>query len=307
MNTELCKAHYTKLKCESKLKCIDYFICVNNPCVILQQNCYSSNWDLFELRRDLDMSKKSKIYVVVLIWAAALLQLFINSAINREEKMVEQVISEGVNNLMESTVKAYAYYGDQELSQNAKEQIVKNLASELGVTSGYEINTRVEGENSTTVLTKLGKQGNTEIKVISLVETDKYNQKVNENYIMVEIELKGSAGSSAYTYKEKLEEMYQNLGMEPNTNVYLCNQKPGELSEAEIKAETENFLETMDATLLENVEFDGVTTVYGYSSNINEFVYQGDERVNVNIAFTYDAEQDVTYIHRAVPFIDRSF
>ena len=253
------------------------------------------------------MSKKSKIYVVVLIWAAALLQLFINSAINREEKMVEQVISEGVNNLMESTVKAYAFYGDQELSQNAKEQIVKNLASELGVTSGYEINTRVEGENSTTVLTKLGKQGNTEIKVISLIETDKYNQKVNENYIMVEIELKGSAGSSAYTYKEKLEEMYQSLGMEPNTNVYLCNQKPGELSEAEIKAETENFLETMDATLVENVEFDGVTTVYGYSSNINEFVYQGDERVNVNIAFTYDAEQDVTYIHRAVPFIDRSF
>ena len=67
------------------------------------------------------MNKKSKIYVLVLIWAAALLQLFINSSINREENMVEQVISYGTDNLYESTVKAYAYYGNEVISTDKKD------------------------------------------------------------------------------------------------------------------------------------------------------------------------------------------
>lgn len=253
------------------------------------------------------MSKKSKIYVVVLIWAAALLQLFINSAINREVKMVEQVMSEGVDNLMEGAVKAYSFYGNQELTENTKEIIVKNLASELGVTAGYEIKHRREGENTTTVLSKKGQQGDTEIKVISLTEYDEYGQKTMENYIMTEIILKGSNGSAAYTYKELLDELYQGLGMKPNTNIYLLSQYPGKLTDSEIKSEIDEFLETMDAVKVETVEFDGVTTVYGYSNGINEYVFQGDKRVNVNIAFIYDEEQDVTYIHRAIPFIDKSF
>lgn len=253
------------------------------------------------------MSKKSRIYVIVLIWAAALLQLFINSAINREEKMVEQVMSQGVDNLMEGSVKAYSYYGKQVLSPEAKELIAKNIAAELGVTGGYEISHRSEGEGNTTVLSKCGQQGDTKIKVISLVEEDEYGQKLMENYIMVEIVLKGSNGSAAYTYKEIVDDLYEGLGMEPNTNIYLLSQYPGELTESEIDRETKDFLEIMDAVEVETVEFEGVTTIYGYSNGIEEYVYQGDNRVNVNIAFSYDEEQDVTYIHRAVPFIDRSF
>lgn len=253
------------------------------------------------------MSKKSGIYVVVLIWAAAILQLFINSAINREEKMVEQVMSEGVDNLLEGSVKAYSYYGCRELSPEAKDLMVKNIANSLGVTGGYEITHRGEGDNTTTVLSKKGKQGDTEIKVISLAGEDKYGQSKTENYIMVEIVLKGINGSAVYSYKEEIEDLYKNLGMNPDTNIYLLSQYPGKLSEAEKDAETRNFFETMDGVEVERVEFDGVTTVYGYSNGVDEYVYQDDSMVNINIAFTYDEEQDVTYIHRAVPFIDRSF
>ncbi|MBQ8412585.1 MAG: YwmB family TATA-box binding protein [Lachnospiraceae bacterium] len=253
------------------------------------------------------MNKKTRIYIIVLIWAAAMLQLFINSAINREEKMIEQAMSESVSNIIESVVKAYSYYGNQEITQQGRELIVKNLANELGITSGYEIVTRKDGENITTALEKKGAYGDTSVKVISLCERDAHNQKIIENYIMVEICLKGSAASSAETYKEKLENMYTGLGMKPNTNVYLCSQRPGQLTEGEIQSETSAFLEEMDAISVERVEFDGVISIYGYSNGINEFVYQQNERVNVNIAFTYDEENDVTYIHRAIPFIDRSF
>lgn len=39
----------------------------------------------------------------------------------------------------------------------------------------------------------------------------------------------------------------------------------------------------------------------------SEYVYQNDYKVNVNIAFTYDEAEDITYIHRGLPFIDKSF
>lgn len=253
------------------------------------------------------MNRKSKIYLLVLIWAAIILQLFINASINRESKMVEHVMSQGVDNLMEGTVKAYAYYGDEELSQSSKELIVKNLADELSIVSGYEISHKEDGDNETTTLTKKGAQADTTIKVITLASTDEYGEKTYENYILTELTLKGSAGSAADEYKEIISDIYKELGMEANTNVYMCSQVKGQLSDNEIKQETEAFLDNMDANEIETAKFDGVTCVYGYCRNIDEYVYQGNNRVNVNIAFSYDAEQDVTYIHRAVPFVDKSF
>lgn len=253
------------------------------------------------------MNKKSKIYVLVLIWAAILLQLFINASINRESKMVEQAMSEGGDNIMEGRVKAYSYYSCDELSDGAREMIVKNVAKEIELVSGYEITHKNEGSNKVTTLTKLGQQANTTIKVISLKNTDEYGQSITENYILTELTLIGSNATAIDDYKEKLTEIYESLGMEVSTNVYIMSQVKGQLSESEMKQETEEFLDNMDAKEIETIKFDDVTCVYGYCRNIDEYVYQNKNRVNVNIAFSYDEEQDVTYVHRAVPFVDKSF
>jgi len=253
------------------------------------------------------MKTKTKIYMLVLIWGAVILQLYVGSAVSREEKLVEQVMSEGTDNIVTSTVKAYAFYDDGELSEDARVLIARNLAMELGVTSGYEIDTRYDGNNATTELFKCGKYGDTEVKVITIANTKDNGEVVYENYIMMEIELKGAAGSNAYAYVEQLEDIYKELGMVANTNIYMCSQVPGEMTSKEMEAEAADFLDSMGATQIEEVGFDGIKMIYGYGSNIGEYVYHGDEKVNVNIAFTYDQEQDVTYIHRAIPFIDKSF
>lgn len=253
------------------------------------------------------MNTKSKIYVVVLIWAAALLQLFINASVNREEKLVEQAMSMGVENLTESRVKAYAFYGNQTLTPQKKELMTTKLASSLGIVSGYEITHKQDGENETTKLCKRGAKGDTEIKVITLAVTDEYGQTSAENYIMIEIALKQDAGTAAYEYKEKLIDLYMGLGMKANTNIYLCSQIKGKLAQSEVDAQVAAFMEEMDANQVQRDTFDDVICVYGYSRNIDEFVYQNMNRVNVNIAFSYDAEEDITYVHRAVPFVDRSF
>lgn len=253
------------------------------------------------------MSKKNRIYVLVLIWAAAILQLFINSAIVREEKMVEEAMSSNLDNIMEGCVTAYAYYGRQNISDEGKEIIVKRFGEKLGITGGYSIENRSSEGNRVTCLTKKGEYADTTIKVITLTKQDKYNQEIIENYIMTEISLKGPKGSEAYVFKEKLDTLYEELGMEADSGLYLLSQRPGEMTIGEIEAEKDKFLSSTDAVLVDSVEFDNVYSFYGYSNGIGEFAYQGEKKVNVNIAFTYDEEQDVTYIHRGIPFIDRSF
>lgn len=253
------------------------------------------------------MNRKSKIYVLVLIWGAALLQLFINASINREKNMVEQVISYGTDDLCESTVKAYAYYGNEPITTEKKEAIVKYLAEEISLEAGYEIHSKETEESSITTLEKKGAQADTTIKVVTLTGKDDYGQNLQENYIMTEILLKGAAGSTAYSYKDTLDTLYKDLGMTPTTNIYMCSQIKGELTEQEAKNIITEFLESVDANETERISLDKTLCVYGYSKNIDEFVYQNNEKVNVNIAFSYDSNEDITYIHRGIPFIDKSF
>lgn len=253
------------------------------------------------------MNKKSKIYLVVLIWAAALLQLVINNSINREKKLVEQAMSQGVENLMEGATKAYAYYGNQELSDKVKEEMVKSLGKKLGVTSGYEIKHDDVKDGRTTTFTKIGQNGDTTIKVISLNVQDEYNQTAVENYVMVELKLKGIAAKATSNYCDNLREIYGDLGMNPTTNMYLCSQEKGQLLRSEMEQMVDEFLSSTNAKTVEAVEFDNNYLVYGYSKNIDEYVFQDEEKVNVNIAFQYDSVDDVTYIHMGIPFVDRSF
>ena len=257
----------------------------------------------------MNMNRKTKIYVLVLIWAAILLQLFINSSIDREKKMVEQVMSEDISNLTEGTVKAYAYYGSEALTDAVRESMVQKLAKELGITSGYGVISKIDetANSEITTLSKYGEQADTVIKVITLHTKDKYDQESIEDYVMVEINLKGSNGTAAYTYKKKLADIYEILGMNANTNIYLLSQEKGKLLDEEINDYINRFLEETNATEIDRTEFDNVICIYGYSRDIDEFVYQNNKRVNVNIAFSYDGKEDITYIHRAVPFVDKSF
>jgi hypothetical protein len=98
--------------------------------------------------------------------------------------------------------------------------------------------------------------------------------------------------------------------VEATTNLYLVSQRKGELDGEEKQVLIDEFLESLDAGLVLSIGSDdgveGTTLVYGYSKSIDEYVWQNDEKVNVNIAITYDETEDVTYIHRGIPFVDKS-
>lgn len=253
------------------------------------------------------MNTKKKLYIVVLIWAAVALQIFITKRIDRESQMVTQVMSDGVENVTAAEVKFYAHYGDEPMTGAAREKILQRVGEKLGIVSGYDIIAGIEGENISTTFLKKGENGDTTIRLISMEQTNADGSTTQENYLMTEIALKNQSTENIYRCKEQLDQIYADLGLSGSSNLYLCSQEKGRMTEDEMKKATADFFETMHAKKRNEIELQDTLCIYGYSDNIPEYVYQNDHKVNVNIAFTYDEAEDITYIHRGLPFIDKSF
>lgn len=250
---------------------------------------------------------KKKLYIVVLIWAAVALQIFITKRIDRESQMVTQVMSDGVENVTAAEVKFYAHYGDAPMTGAAREKILQRVGEKLGIVSGYDIIAGIEGENISTTFVKKGENGDTTIRLISMEQTNADGSTTQENYLMTEIALKNQSTENIYRCKEQLDQIYADLGLSGSSNLYLCSQEKGRMTEDEMKKATADFFETMHAKKRNEIELQDTLCIYGYSDNVPNYVYQNDHKVNVNIAFTYDEAEDITYIHRGLPFIDKSF
>lgn len=253
------------------------------------------------------MNRRTKIYIFAVISAAIILQIFINNSVNREKKMVEQVMSDELSTVCEGNVSAYAFYGNEELKPSVKELMVRKLARRIGVYTDYSISHKNDGYNETTILKKAGAYGDTEIRLITMGSEDTMGNITYENYFMSNITLHESSTKEIYHCKKLLLNIYEQLGMEPVTNIYVGSSIKGKLSSDEINNEIKTFLDTMDAREVETINIDGVYCTYGYSRNIDTYAYQNGEKVNVNIAISYDEDTDITYIHKAIPFIDKSF
>ena len=180
------------------------------------------------------MSTKKKLYIVVLIWAAVALQIFITKRIDRESQMVTQVMSDGVENVTAAEVKLYAHYGDETMTEAAREKSC-NGWRKLGIISGYDIITSTEGENTSTTFVKKGENGDTTIRLISMEQTNADGSTIQENYLMTEIALKNQSTENIYRCKEQLDQIYTDLGLSGSSNLYLCSQEKGRMTEDEMQ------------------------------------------------------------------------
>lgn len=251
------------------------------------------------------MNKKEKIYLVGLLWVIVALQMFVNQTAKKEDEIVEAFsISNSVP--INSTIDAYGLFGKMYLSEETKENMLVNLAKELGITEGYTIeNTSIQGYEKS-VLKKEGKYGNTTIQIVSSGIGDEINVTDQEQYILIGVELFNDINSIGQI-KENINTIYKNIGVEDTTNICLKGSINGELSGREKINMINKLFKAMNAKEITSATMDNTYNVYGYTKNEENYVYQMGEKVNVNIAITYDSEEDITYIHMASPFINKSF
>lgn len=251
------------------------------------------------------MQKKAAIYILILIWMVVAVQLVVNASISKEDQIIEAF---GVVDTIpvESDVEAFGYFGDMYLSPDTKEQMLMNLAAKLGVTDDYLLESYEGDSFSRSQLIKDGVFARTDLQIISMDTQDENGDSVIQEYFYATITVYNSVDHILY-YRDLLEDTFESIGMKADVNIYLAGEIEGQLEDSKKDWLVSAFLEAMEAEEICGSRSEEMYTIYGYTKNEQEYVYQNSEKVNVNIAITYDEENDKTRIHMAVPFITKSY
>lgn len=251
------------------------------------------------------MKVSGKVSLIALVWLAVLVQLLINRGLQRPGDVVEAFSSsEAIP--VETCISAYGDFGEMELAGDTKNTMLRNLAKQLGIIDGFEV-TASEGEGyRESTLTKNGKYGKTVLQIVSLDTVKADRETVTRQLILSDITIYNDL-EYAMECKEVLEDIYQQIGIEPNVNVYIKGKTDGELSEKQRRELVDGIFEDLHAEVVQELDNENFYCVYGYTSRFDRVIYQNGKKINVNLAITYNEEEDMTYLHLAVPYISQSF
>ncbi len=250
------------------------------------------------------MQKKTMTYILILIWMVIAAQMVVNISLEPKDKIVEafHVVS---SIPVESNVEVYGHFGDMQLTVAEKEQMLKNLAKQLDITEGYELYSMDGDAYAKSCFILDGAYAKTDMQIISVDTENEGGNPITSQYIYVTITFYNEV-ENILEGRDMLVELFDSIGVEASTNIYLEGEIKGNLPTAKREWLVQAFLEAMEAKEVCGNRDQLLYTIYGYTENEKQYVYQNGEKVNVNIAITYDEENDKTLLHMAVPFINKS-
>ncbi len=81
----------------------------------------------------------------------------------------------------------------------------------------------------------------------------------------------------------------------------------GELNNTEKNNITDEIMKKLEAKVVTGNRDDSIYTVYGYCGKIEEYVVFGSTKTNINVAITYDEQNNLTRVYMATPIISTEY
>ncbi len=269
---------------------------------------------------------KVTLYVAAVLWVAVITQIFVNRVF-REELQITEAFIKSETAEMQSSLEIVAEYPAEVLSDEGKRELIYRLADVIGLTvdddiTVWEEETKSEfisgqlprkkakivfqGKVPTQVKPEQAKQASTEIKVVSMV-TEKNNEADMKHYIVIQLTvLKGI--QSIDKYKDLLEEELTELGTaNKQVTVKYEGMREGDLTSLQKSEIATLLVEELQGEIAIEYDEGDLYTVYAYTGMINEYVTTLDNKINIQIAITYNELTDTTKITLATPVLNDSF
>lgn len=202
----------------------------------------------------------------------------------------------GIEGHLEIVANVKNYYESDE----EKEEVLKTMAQTFGVQDGYMIKTEREDLAQRISLTRYFKKAIMSISIADITYAEDENDKVQT--IVWELKLEENL-DKILEYREKIYRELENLQLTPTSNISLFQNFSGKLSDEKKDRITKTLLSYMEAQVVGEEKEEDRYIVYGYSPKIQESFGYSDEKLNLNIAFEYDKDEDKTYFHLAAPYM----
>ena len=85
------------------------------------------------------------------------------------------------------------------------------------------------------------------------------------------------------------------------------NEMDGSLSMSQKNIISDKIIESSGGRIVTERRSDSLFTVYAYTDKIDDYVLNGSLKTNLNVAITYDEENDITEVYMATPFMNEDY
>ncbi len=286
---------------------------------------------------------KKLIYILSVIFAVLLVQgaydvlrdsdstdAVVLSNDNVEEAVARVFENEGINSC-KCDIEAFYFYGTMYLEEEDKRTILDELADKMGINNIYEYSENRTDNGSEAVLTKEGAFSLVTIKLITYEIPEKENVISLRQYISVNMSIRDSIKSGLY-YKNKLGEILNDMTKELEQNdtvetygndrilsLSIKGDTYGRISTEGQKSIAKEILDGLEAEVVfeylpgekSNVGGESVSDsgycIYAYTKSLGEYMVIGNNKINVNIVYSYDEENNLTTLHVASPIVNYDY
>ncbi|MCI8513357.1 MAG: hypothetical protein HFI93_01820 [Lachnospiraceae bacterium] len=242
--------------------------------------------------------KKWMGYAVVILWLAAAVKYIAEPQATGEVRVMEAFTRSDFQEA-ECGLRLAGYLSGEAYGDAREEALLREVAERLDLKTGYQFQ-RVETDG--TRIVELFKEM-PEAKVsIRIVTVNPEREEVRSNYLYVGLDFFQSPASGLY-YKEKLEELADEYGMDTSVTLTLTGVYEGDLNREARNIVSDQLLGAMGAREQEAYKSEELYTVYAYTENWQEHTVINGKKVNINLAFSYDEEQNKTFVYLGSPLI----
>jgi hypothetical protein len=240
-----------------------------------------------------------------MVGAVIFVQVLMNHIPGEESKFVE-AFKQSEFVIKASQITATVDLGKQYINDNKKIAALKEFAKSLGLDEAYTIENNNSSSNKEVKLVKKSKSAISIIKIITNEKKVGVNVKEVQNFFVVDVTLFNDIDSVLY-YKEKIEKLLyeRNLSTDVIVNVY--GEKDGIIADEDRKRIASNLMENIGGKSISEFDLGNAYNTYGYTSNIDKYIVQGGKKINIDVAITYNEEEDKSYLYLATPIITMEY
>ena len=242
------------------------------------------------------------------------------------ENSLEKVFQNNNIHKADCEIEGYYYLGEKYYGESGSLELIDKIAERLGVNSEYYYDKYRTDTGSVAVMKKEGKSSELELELITTEYQESQNVIAQRNYLSVSLDIKDSL-ESGYYYKKLIEKTIKEICREESNvdeninkdeevttsirsrNLYMVIKGKiyGEIDKEQENKIAKGILKSFQAKKIFNGQNDEHMNVYGYTEILQDYVAIGSEKININVAFSYDEQENITYVYIGSPIVNYDY
>lgn len=262
--------------------------------------------DLFNVLKHIFTLKRTRItlYIVAVLWVAVATQVIVNRVFKQEIQITEAFVKSNTEQ-MKSSLELVADYKAGDLSKKTKKELINKIADSIGLIIEDDISTLEDGTRSEYYYYKQAKKASSEIKVVSINQNA--NPSDTQNFIIVRLSVLDGI-KNIEKYKKLLDNAIKDLGIKNKqiTLEYEGN-KDGNITKKQKQEIARLLVKELQGEIALEYDEGDIYTVYAYTGMLNEYVTSAGNKINIQIAITYNELTNKTKITLATPVLNENW